>query len=547
MSHFKHVRVIAPLTLFLVVLTVLATAGTALAHANSADNRNPEWYLPQNHVSFGADVLARILNGTLTKPSPSINSGSRCQAETSAIGNVQVNCMAEDDASPQNTQSETTVVSVGQKVVVGYNDSLVCCLPAINLSGYSVSTDGGKTFTDMGDLPWSGNVQPIGDPSLAADDQGNIFYATLAFQGPFAQSLIALYEMPAGSDTFRLLSVPVNVGNARFFFADKELLAIGRDASGRSHFYITWTHYSHSFVEGPVTLSDSTDGVHWRTTQISAANACAPTTPGSHPIPAGGTLYISWEQFDPAACSSPTSTVTSGTQFMATVNVASATVTHISQVARVQGAGDKIVFCGFANLEVIETQTGHDSRLFEAPASTIDANGTLYEVWNDRPLGPGGDDSNATRIFLSYSRDGNQTWSAPQVISGPRATTFMNDRYQPGISVDSRGLHASWYERVQNPAGGPDLLRRDGENLTLATSTSAPEAGNEIVLSTVDFPIYQTNPNQDPIIAACYMGDYDEVVSNGTTSFATWGDNRNVVTTSAGVTENQADVFLQSF
>src|SRR5713101_4463770 len=34
-SHFKHVRVIAPLTVFLVVLTVLATAGTALAHANA--------------------------------------------------------------------------------------------------------------------------------------------------------------------------------------------------------------------------------------------------------------------------------------------------------------------------------------------------------------------------------------------------------------------------------------------------------------------------------------------------------------------------------
>jgi hypothetical protein len=36
-SHFKHVRVIAPLTVFLVVLTVLATAGTALAHANATE------------------------------------------------------------------------------------------------------------------------------------------------------------------------------------------------------------------------------------------------------------------------------------------------------------------------------------------------------------------------------------------------------------------------------------------------------------------------------------------------------------------------------
>jgi len=524
----------------------LGVAG-AFATPASAGNGNPEWYLPQNRVSASADTMARVLNGSLTQASPSLNSGSSCPATASTTGNVQVNCPAEDGSSPQNTQSETSVVAVGQKVVVGYNDSLVCCLPAINLSGYSVSTDGGATFTDMGDLPWSATVQPIGDPSLAADAQGNIFYATLAFQGPFAQSLIALYEMPAGSSTFQLLSVPVNVGNALSFFADKELLAIGNDANGNRHFYITWTHYSHSFVAGPVTLTDSTDGVHWRTTSISAPDTCAPTTPGSHPIPAGGTLYISWEQFDSAACASPNSTVTSGTQYMATVDAASAGVTRITQVARVRGAGDTITFCGFANLEVIETQPVHDSRLFEAPASIIDTNGTLYAVWNDRPQGPGGGNSNATRIFLSYSTDGNNTWSAPQVISGRIAHTFMNDRYQPDIVADSQGLHASWYERVRNPAGGADLLRRDSENLTAATSSAPPMAGSETALSTVNFPIYQTNPNQDPIIAACYMGDYSELASNGATRFGTWGDNRNVVTTSAGVTENQADVFLQAF
>lgn len=205
-------------------------------------------------------------------------------------------------------------------------------------------------------------------------------------------------------------------------------------------------------------------------------------------------------------------------------------------------------FCGFANLEVIETAPGDDSRLFEAPTSGIDANGTVYEMWNDRPTGPGAAFSDATRVFLSYSTDGNVTWSSPAVISGPISSAYMADRYQPGFSLDASGLHASWYERVLNGVSGqPDLLRRDAENLTLATTTSAPVAGSESVLSTVAFPIYQTNPNQDPNIAACYMGDYSQVASNGTTHFAAWGDNRNVVTTSSGVTEHQADVFLQSF
>jgi hypothetical protein len=72
-------------------------------------------------------------------------------------------------------------------------------------------------------------------------------------------------------------------------------------------------------------------------------------------------------------------------------------------------------------------------------------------------------------------------------------------------------------------------------------------AGFEVALSTVPFPIYQTNPNQDPVIAACYMGDYNQIASNGSRRFVSWGDNRNVVTTAAGVTENQADVFLQGY
>jgi hypothetical protein len=109
------------------------------------------------------------------------------------------------------------------------------------------------------------------------------------------------------------------------------------------------------------------------------------------------------------------------------------------------------------------------------------------------------------------------------------------------------GRHAMWYKRVQNPSGGEDLLRTDKEDLTLATPTAAPVSSGEVALSTVPFPIYQTNPNQDPVIAACYMGDYNQIASNGSRHFVSWGDNRNVVTTSAGVTENQADVLLQRY
>jgi hypothetical protein len=42
------------------------------------------------------------------------------------------------------------------------------------------------------------------------------------------------------------------------------------------------------------------------------------------------------------------------------------------------------------------------------------------------------------------------------------------------------------------------------------------------------------------------MGDYN-IISNGTSRYVTSGDNRNIVTTSTGITENQPDVFLATY
>jgi len=152
---------------------------------------------------------------------------------------------------------------------------------------------------------------------------------------------------------------------------------------------------------------------------------------------------------------------------------------------------------------------------------------------------------NATRIYLSYSLNGNQTWSTPQVISGKLSRTTMSDRFQPWLTTDSQGLHAMWYQRV---AGSTVyLIQTDKADLSLATATSAPRSAAESEISSVAFPIVQTNPQQDPVISYCYMGDYENMASNGTTRFVTWGDNRNVATTSGGVTENQPDVFLQTY
>jgi hypothetical protein len=322
--------------------------------------------------------------------------------------------------------------------------------------------------------------------------------------------------------------------------ADKPYLAVANNHDGGPRFFVTWSLFSAS-PEVPIMLSDSIDGLHWRTTRISGPSACDVS---SQPVPVGSTVYVAWAHQDDC-----TANLTAGSEVVAAVDARTAQVISRITVAPVHGTGDTAQNCATLGIpstwEVIETQPGHDARVVDIPSMTADENGVLYLTWNDRPGGIGGPPSNATRVYLSYSTDGGTTWSTPQVISGPLSSTTMSDRFQPAITADQTGLHAAWYERV--PGVPVDLIRTDREDMTLARDGHRPIGFGEKPLSTVSFPIIQTNPQQDPSPAAdCYMGDYNGVTSTHGTVYATWGDNRNVVTTTNGP-ENQPDVFLQSW
>jgi hypothetical protein len=326
-------------------------------------------------------------------------------------------------------------------------------------------------------------------------------------------------------------------GEAR---ARAEAAAIAPDGAGVTHFYLSWTFFSPA-VPSPIRLSDSTDGVHWRMTHVAESTACSQA---STPLPAGGTVYISYEQSLPVACTRGNPNPAAN-EMMTAVDLASGRVLRRTVIGPVAGSGDAIVACNSSQdlREVIETAPGHDMRTFELPSIAKDPKGYLYAIWQDRPNGLGGGPSNSTNIYLSFSRDGDKTWSARQQISGAVSATHQLDRVQPWLSSDSRGLHAMWYERVPGP--GQDLLQTDTEDLTFATATNPPVSlGGEKWISP-PAPIAQTNPNQDPIISNCYAGDYNNIVSSGGVSYVTWGDDRNK--SLAPGQKNQPDVFLQRY
>src|SRR5437868_1049411 len=208
------------------------------------------------------------------------------------------------------TQSETSAVKDGRHVVVGYNSSagaVVEFFPGFGLaftqvkfSGFSTSHDGGRTWSS-GFLPAVNDaVAPFtfGDPSLATDRRGNIYYTSLGTDADGIHgTLIINKSTDHGSSFGSATVVAVDDGS------DKEWLAIGPDptAPWRDNLYVTWTSFGDT--GSALMLARSTDGgLTFSSTQL-----FAPTDDGvqssfiqfSNPVVdlSTGRLYIPFLHF----------------------------------------------------------------------------------------------------------------------------------------------------------------------------------------------------------------------------------------------------------
>ena len=181
-------------------------------------------------------------NSQLTQPPavglpPARASGGEATAAaipSAHLRNVRVNNPRLDThQTDQTTQSETTIAVAGRKVAVGYNDSqqsLLRMTAGSNLTGYSYSRNGGRTFTDGGTLPNAPEFMNFGDPWMGSDRAGTMYYSTLALEGFSGNLEVAVARSTNGGKTW---STPVPVFNPTFpYSGDKDALAV---EIGRAH------------------------------------------------------------------------------------------------------------------------------------------------------------------------------------------------------------------------------------------------------------------------------------------------------------------------
>jgi hypothetical protein len=421
------------------------------------------------------------------------------------------------------TQSETSTAWCGRNVVVAYNDSgsflETFPIPLIGLSfnGYSRSTDGGHSFTDLGFLNPGPSLFNFlgGDPVVACTDE-NTFYQSSIFQGAVSGG-VSVSKSTDGGQTF---GDPVQVVGKDFFhFIDKPWMAV--DPSNAKNLYVTYTDFDFSGLVCPgsrlgIELVASTDGgATWSSPTI-VDNGCFPNEDqGSNVAVDGkGNVYVAWEQFPVFL---PTNEIdiakssNGGASFGPKVTVAIVTPVG-SLFGLLQG--------GFRNNEF--------------PSLAIDRSrgpgkGPLYISWNDGGLGVtpdgfppfAGFTYNFGDAFVTRSDNGGVSWSSPVKVNDDEdAVGTPADHYLPGIAADRRGsVGVCFYDR-----------RRDPENFLIDREcASSQDGGQSWKNHRITKMSFSASISADLLINPVYMGDYDGVAADFLGQFigfrGAYGDN----------------------
>jgi len=429
------------------------------------------------------------------------------------LRNVLVNNpRADTHQVDQTTQSETTIAVHGAHVAVGFNDTqrtLIVPTDGSDTTGYGYSTNGGRTFHDGGTLPNPVSFVNFGDPWMASDRAGRMYYSTLTFGGDVGNLEVAVGRSDNGGKTWSTPRIVSPNDDSLSYFGDKDALTAGRDpkVASRDNLYDAWDDsvftVSGNAFNG-LAVSVSTDhgrtwSLHHADKIVSNPDSCSFTQYiGAQPMidPSNGTLYVAAEKIK---VKDPRCNGGQATQ--------SEVIYRSKDAGRTFDKGHKVATIVPATPDgALHLGTGKLMRTAEFPVLAMRGT-TLWAAWND-----GG--SGRSHIRLATSTDAGATWSTRLVTDG------NSDEVQPAMSIDRRGLHLAYYRR-----NGDDTL-----DTVLADSTDGGRHFTAAAITTKPFPGVNTLPPFDPLVAFAYMGDYIANVSSGNHLNLAWGDNRNRVT-----------------
>lgn len=367
-------------------------------------------------------------------------------------------------AAPQNETSIAVDPNNPNRIVGAANDYVTrtwsCTISGTPCSelgdGYSgtyYSNDGGATWcctssdpSNLGTLIpgverlTGGPYDAGGDPALAFDSNGNVYYAGLGFNRTSAPNTVTVSKGTFGGGGALSWSAPtfINATTSPSVLNDKEWIAVDAHASSpfRDRVYVTWTRFvfsagSGAYVQSPIAFAYSTDGGQtFSDPKLISGNVLYGQ--GSRPVVGpDGTLYVFWD--------GSTRLASLDSEYMVKSTDGGATWSKPAAVASVADI-----------LPLRDTAF----RVNSFPAAAAASNGDLYVTWTGEVPNDGSTyaGTNGCAYWLagttavrnnchsaavySVSHDGGGTWSAPvPVFAGGDRTAVGYPVTQPDGSV----------------------------------------------------------------------------------------------------------------
>jgi hypothetical protein len=410
--------------------------------------------------------------------------------------NVRVNDPGEDTAAGnQTTQKRPTLVVDGLNVLVAFNDST---LPS-TFSGIARSNDGGRTFVDGGRLDGG----PRGNPVLAADGAGNIYYSAVG--GPSGTlTFIAVSRSTDGGATF---GAPVDASPTatRPDRAQLEAWLTAEKASAGGTLYLAWTDYIVDATDpAKILFARSTDqGATWSTPLVlsTVGVTFGSGSPGKvvSAVAPDGTIYVTWVDQD-----------------VNEIRIARSDDAGLSFLNPVAGGGPvqaihpffEVAPDGPGPIVVILADTRADL--------AVGGDGTVYVVYPARASS-----ADVGDVFLVRSTDRGRTWSTPLRINDDATT---NNQWMPCVAVAANGVvGVMFYDRRNDPANvDTDVYLAQSVNGGLSFLPNRR-------ITDVSFPPSRPDLTDPNPLSFFFYADYNRMVAQGNDFYMVWADNRDKV------------------
>ena len=398
----------------------------------------------------------------------------------------------------------------GSNLVAGFHDlfphtqDFVC--------RFTFTTDGGTSWTLGGSTPLQTSGNFCSDSAIAADANGNFYFAYLDITFGSQRSDIDVAKSIDGGMTFDTFSVAVN-GQPSRNFPDKEYIAADtQDGSPfKGNIYVTWTdflnpHDRKALDNGQIKAVVSSDGGStWSTPVAISASAQFPEAiSGSLPVVApDGTIFVFYADFiagvGPLSIKFSKST-DGGVNWSAPADVAS----NLSSPGRFRLRNADPAF---------GTIPGRGFRSNSFPTAAIAPDSTIFVAWVDFPSGSCINDGTGrppctnADVRLSFSKNGGASWTTPTKVTDE---TNATDQFFPWVATHSDGrLSIIWQDK-----------RLDSANINF----------NTFYTSTTNGAVFGTNVRVSSVTSqaglATFIGDYNNLAVTDVDIFPVWTDRR---------------------